>query len=89
MIEFRIDSNSFNSTLFKSVERAIASYPWAKPVTRYNKQMVSLLKFRARELGFKVRVTQRYNKTWYLRAIKFNTDAEYTMFQLKWARWNQ
>ena len=84
MIEFQIDSGSFDLPVFKLAERAIGSYPWAKPVTRYNKQTVSLLKFRVRELGFNVSVSQRYNKTWYLRTIKFNTEADYTMFQLKW-----
>lgn len=84
MIEFKTNLGSIGTSPYDSVERAIGySYKWRRHFG-YNKLSVALIKSRAKGLGIKLTINQRYNKKWYLRTVKFQTDEDYTMFLLKW-----
>jgi len=84
VIEFRVNTDSIGTQPYDAVDGAImASYCWGK-FAKYNKATVSIIKRKAKALGVNVEITQRYSKQWNVRKIKFNSEADYSMFLLKW-----
>jgi len=46
---------------------------------------INVVKKRMEKFGVKLVINQRYDKRFHLRAMQFKTEAEYTMFRLKWS----